>query len=127
MALVYAAAGEASQREPNGAPTQMYHPGQTAIVASGAASANVALPVDGNGNAYQAYLITAAAAAWIAFGTSNSDAVVAATAPAILITGYGQVFAAPPIGPGIGGPGNAKYIAAIQAVSAGTVCIVGLY
>ena len=127
MSLVYAAAGEASQREPNGAPTQMYHPGQTAIVASGVSSANVALPLDGNGNAYQAYLITATAAAWIAFGSSGSDAVVAATAPAILITGYGQVFASPPIGVGLGGPGNAKFIAAIQAAAAGTVCIVGLY
>jgi hypothetical protein len=127
MALTFAAAGEAAQREPNGAPTQMYHPGNTAVVASGASSANVALPLDGNGNAYQAFLITATAAAWVAFCTTGADAVVAATAPAILITGYGQVFAVPPIGAGTGGPTNAKFLAAIQAASAGTVCIVGLY
>jgi len=130
MSLAYAATGEAAQREPNGAPTVMYHPGNTAIVACGAASANVALPTDASGKQYQAVMIMSSQPAWVAFCTLNSDAVVAATAPAILINGYGLpvILAVPPGGAGTPTGGNAGFLAAIEAtVTAGSVCIVGLY
>jgi hypothetical protein len=127
MALCYAPSGTASQREPNGSPTAIYHPGASVSVASGATSANVALPVDGNGKPYTAVLVSATAAAWIAFGTSGSDAVVAATSPAILVNFAPVVLAVPPAGAGIGSTGSASFIAAIQAATAGTVNVVGLY
>lgn len=127
MALCWAPTGEPSQREPNGSATAIYHPGASVSVASGASSANVALPTDANGRPYQAVLINATAAAWVAFGTSGSDAVVAATSPAILVNFAPIVLAIPPAGAGTGSVSPAGFIAAIQASTAGTVNIVGLY
>jgi hypothetical protein len=108
----------------------MYHPGNTAIVAAGAASANIALPVDAAGNQYQAVMLTATQPAWVAFCTSGSDAVVAATAPAILVNGFGipLVLAVPGAGAGTPIRTNAGFLAAIEgSATAGTVCITGLY
>jgi|SRR5271165_1202760 len=127
MALVYAPAATGAQREPDGAPTQIFHPGNAKALATSAASANTALPVDGNGNPYTTVYLTATQATWVAFCTLGSDSVVVGTAPAFLINPGGPVALAVP-NSGVGVPNSTPcgFIAAI-ATGAGFLSVLGLY
>ena len=94
--------------------------GNSATVITGAASANMALPLDPNGNLYAAYLVQCLiAACWWDFVTSGADSVVAAAAnsqPAQ--AGVDLIVVTPP---------GATNIAAIQQSAAGTLTFTGIF
>lgn len=92
--------------------------GAAATVASGASSADIALPVDAAGVAYKGYFVTSTAAAWITFGTTAQTAVASAANNVLLPANFWD-FLVPPVG--------ATHVAAIQDSSAGKVCFTGAF
>lgn len=124
MALVFAQSGAAMQREPDGMPTQFPHPGNSVVGAVGAASVNVALPVDANGKAYQAVRISVSTPTWCVFCTAGGDAASAAAPCFIVTAGAGSDYAIPPATPG---GANATNLAFIQVAAGGAISITGLF
>jgi hypothetical protein len=92
--------------------------GVSATVASGAASADIALPTDSNGNVYKAYLVTASQGAWITFGTAAQTAVASAANTILLPQNFFDIIAPPP---------GSTHVAAIQDSAAGKVNFTGLF
>ena len=99
--------------------------GVSATITVSAASANIPLPTDANGNLYPAYLLTASLASWFCFCTSNSDASVVGAANNFYINGQGNpVYVATPqaqLNKQVG-----AFIASIST-GAGSVCVTGLF
>jgi len=122
MALVFAPGNFQQQREVNGAPTGIPHAGNSAVGSIGTTSTNLALPVDGASKPYNAVLITATIPAWVAFCSSGSDTVTAATAPAFLVAASAApvLLAVPP------GATNVAFID-IDASSTGKISFLGIY
>lgn len=120
MALINALVGATAQRDQQSGAVAVPQAGATSSITTGAASVNASLPKDSNNNYYPAVLITNSGnAAWIAFGTSGADAVVAGTSPAILIPANFFDYIAPPKG--------ATNWCAIQDSAASKVCLVGVF
>lgn len=104
----------------NGTPVTALTFGNVTNIATGAVSANAAIPTDSNGNQYSVLLITAVGgAAWFNFCTTSGDVAVKGAVNTFAVSAsQSYVVAVPP---------GAKFIAAIQDSAAGTLNVVGLY
>jgi hypothetical protein len=130
MALVYAPSGTPAQREPNGQPSSIFHPGAglTLTLTVASTSINGALPVDANGKAYQAFYISVTSPTWLQFCTLGSDAVTVGGANAILINPGGPlVLAVPPATAGQEGTTAPGFVAAISSTATTLVSLIGIF
>lgn len=118
MAIVAGLAGVQAKSDSNRNPIAGPVTGAAATVASGAGSANIALPADAAGKPYPAFLVTTSQAAWVCWSNA-ADAAVASAANTILLPANFWDILAPPAG--------ATSISAIQDTAAGKVCLTGVF
>jgi hypothetical protein len=92
--------------------------GASSTLTTGAASADIALPVDANGKAYRAYRVAASAACWVTFGDVAQTAVAGNANNVLIPAGYWDYVVAPL---------GATHVAGIQDSAAGKCCFTGIF
>jgi hypothetical protein len=110
----------------SGAAAPAFGVSATISLTTGSTSVNIPLPVDANGRVYPAYLITADATAWFAFGTTAGDAATIGGANNYLVNGVGVAAYVATPQPVLAGNIGA-FIAAISATAASHVCVTGIF